>query len=74
MLAPYGKFISVAAPDEPLPGFYALALNTSGAFIGGSHIGSKRDTLNMLALAAEKNVKPWCVPQLFSSTRNHMPD
>jgi alcohol dehydrogenase (NADP+) len=25
----------------------------------GSHIGNKKEALKMLALAAEKNVKPW---------------
>ena len=30
-----------------------------GAFIGSSHIGSKKEALDMLRLAAEKKIEPW---------------
>lgn len=61
MLAPFGKFVSVAAPDDPLPGYRAMVLNNGGTFIGGSRVGSKNDAVSMLKLAAEKKVKPWFV-------------
>ncbi|KZT74064.1 GroES-like protein [Daedalea quercina L-15889] len=61
MLDVHGKFINVGLPDSdnPLPQMHAFDLQPSGAFIGGSHIGSKDDCNAMLKLAAEKNVKPW---------------
>ena len=33
----------------------------NGCFIGGSHIGSKKEALEMLDLAAKKGIKPWRV-------------
>ena len=60
MLEVHGKFINVGLPDSnnPLPEMHAFDL-LGGAFLGGSHIGSKDDCNAMLKLAAEKNVKPW---------------
>jgi hypothetical protein len=34
-------------------------LSGNGAFIGGSHIGSKVEVLEMLKVAADKGVKSW---------------
>ncbi|KAF9821676.1 hypothetical protein IEO21_00522 [Rhodonia placenta] len=61
MLFVHGKFINVGLPnnDNPLPPMHAFDLQPNGAFIGGSHIGSKTECLEMLELAAEKGVKPW---------------
>ncbi|KAI5120604.1 hypothetical protein M0805_008080 [Coniferiporia weirii] len=59
MIAPFGKFISVGIPNENLPGFHAYMLCSNGASFGGSHLGSKTDAMKMLALAAEKDIKPW---------------
>lgn len=55
----YGKFVCVGLPDEKLPGIHAFTFATNACFLGGSHIGSKKDALAMLKLAAEKNVTPW---------------
>lgn len=61
MLFVHGKFINVGLPDHdnPLPPMHAFDLQPNGAFIGGSHIGSKVECMEMLKLAAEKGVKPW---------------
>ncbi|KAI0373526.1 GroES-like protein [Pilatotrama ljubarskyi] len=61
MLFVHGKFISVGIPnaDNPLPQIHPFDLMPSGALLGGSHIGSKTECLEMLQLAANKGVKPW---------------
>ncbi|KAI0351035.1 GroES-like protein [Trametes cingulata] len=61
MLFVHGKFISVGVPnaDTPLPQIHPFDLMPSGALLGGSHIGSKAECLEMLKLAEEKGVKPW---------------
>ncbi|KAI0927884.1 hypothetical protein AcW1_005291 [Taiwanofungus camphoratus] len=61
MLFVHGKFINVGLPDKnnPLPTMHAFDLQPNGCFIGGSHIGSKAECMEMLKLAAEKGVKPW---------------
>ncbi|OJT06217.1 NADP-dependent alcohol dehydrogenase 6 [Trametes pubescens] len=61
MLYVHGKFISVGLPDvdQPLPAIHPFDVMNNGSLVGGSHIGSKEDMLEMLALAAEKGVKPW---------------
>ncbi|KAL1947226.1 hypothetical protein VTO73DRAFT_14187 [Trametes versicolor] len=61
MLYVHGKFISVGLPDvdQPLPAIHPFDVMMNGSLLGGSHIGSKEDMLEMLALAAEKGVKPW---------------
>lgn len=61
MLYVHGKFISVGLPDvdQPLPAIHPFDVLANGSLVGGSHIGSKEDVLEMLALAAEKGVRPW---------------
>ncbi|KAI5120603.1 hypothetical protein M0805_008079 [Coniferiporia weirii] len=59
MLQPLGKFILLGVPNENLPGLNAFSLVVRGVSFSGSHIGSKKDVARMLALAAEKNIKPW---------------
>lgn len=61
MLYVHGKLINVGLPDidQPLPTLHAFDLVPNGAFIGGSSIGSKKEALEMLKLAADKGVKPW---------------
>jgi len=58
-LGVHGKMIQVGLPDEELPPLAASALLPNGAFLGGSHIGNKKEALAMLKLAAEKNIKSW---------------
>ena len=61
MLYVHGRLINVGIPDmdKPLPQLHAFDLVPNGAYIGGSHVGSKDECLAMLALAAEKGVTPW---------------
>ncbi|OBZ75067.1 NADP-dependent alcohol dehydrogenase 7 [Grifola frondosa] len=61
MLWIHGKFISVGLPDSdnPLPPIHPFDLMFNGCLIGGSHIGSKVEVMEMLQLAAEKGIKPW---------------
>ncbi|OSX64908.1 hypothetical protein POSPLADRAFT_1135146 [Postia placenta MAD-698-R-SB12] len=53
MLFVHGKFINVGLPDNdnPLPPMHAFDLQPNGAFIGGSHIGSKTEIMLTRSLA-----------------------
>ncbi|KAE8443382.1 hypothetical protein EG329_001941 [Mollisiaceae sp. DMI_Dod_QoI] len=56
-----GEFHHVGLPDEPLPQFKAQIFASNGSKMGGSHIGSKKEALEMLDLASkiyEKGIKP----------------
>ncbi|EJD06256.1 GroES-like protein [Fomitiporia mediterranea MF3/22] len=59
MLNVHGKFVCVALPEKPLPPITGFTLLNNGCFIGGSHLGSKTEALEMLQLAADKGIKPW---------------
>ena len=59
MLDVHGKFISVGLPDSKFPGVNAFMFARNACFFGGSHIGSKKEALEMLDIAAKKGVKPW---------------
>lgn len=59
MLAPFGKFVTLGVPDSPLPSFGVGQFIANGSFFGASHTGSKADVEKMLALVAEKGIKPW---------------
>jgi len=53
-----GEFHNVGLPDEPLPQIKAFDFAPNGCKIGGSHIGSRPEMIQMLKLASEKNIKP----------------
>ncbi|KZO92823.1 NADPH-dependent alcohol dehydrogenase [Calocera viscosa TUFC12733] len=59
MLWVQGHMIQVGLPDKPFPPIPGFAFTTNGSLFGGSKIGSKKEALAMLKLAAEKGVKPW---------------
>ena len=61
MLYVHGKLINVGIPDKdkPLPSMHAFDLVPNGCYIGGSAIGSKKECMEMLKLAADKGIKPW---------------
>ena len=61
MLKVHGKFITVGLPDADLPPLNCFTLLKNGCFVGGSHIGSKKECLEMLKIAAEKQIRPWSV-------------
>jgi alcohol dehydrogenase (NADP+) len=58
-LAVNGEFHNVGLPDKPLPEMMAQQFAPNGSKISGSHIGCRTEALEMLKLAAEKNVKPY---------------
>ncbi|KJA26757.1 hypothetical protein HYPSUDRAFT_63543 [Hypholoma sublateritium FD-334 SS-4] len=57
-LAPGGKFVMVAIPEEQVP-IPSRDLVVRGISFGGSLLGSKKEALEMLQLAAAKGIKPW---------------
>lgn len=54
----HGRLICVGMPEDV---FKVRIQNFAGngCLMGSSHIGSKKEALQMLALAAEKDIKPW---------------
>jgi alcohol dehydrogenase (NADP+) len=54
-----GEFHNVGMPDKPMPEIKAQVFLSNGCKIAGSHIGSRPETLAMLKLASEHNIKPW---------------
>jgi D-arabinose 1-dehydrogenase-like Zn-dependent alcohol dehydrogenase len=58
-LTVHGKFICVGLPDGPLPQVTGFTFLNNGCFFGGSHIGSKKEALEMMDVAVKKGVKPW---------------
>ncbi|CAI6099411.1 unnamed protein product [Clonostachys chloroleuca] len=59
LLKVHGKFVSTGVPEESKLEITPQMLNFNGCFIGASHLGSRREMLDMLGLAAEKGVKSW---------------
>lgn len=54
-----GRLIYVGMPEDKLPQLSAQDLASNGASIGSSHIGSKKEAIQMLQLAADKGIKTW---------------
>ncbi|GAA5862398.1 hypothetical protein JCM8547_007628 [Rhodosporidiobolus lusitaniae] len=59
MLYVNGRLCIVAMPDEEIPPFQSQDLAGTGATLAFNHIGSKKEALEMLQLAADKGVKTW---------------
>ncbi|KAH8827404.1 GroES-like protein [Flagelloscypha sp. PMI_526] len=55
----HGRLIMVALPEDSLPKLTSNTLVSNGCLLGGSHIGSKKEAIQMLQLAVEKGVKSW---------------
>ncbi|KAL5490683.1 ADH6_3 [Sanghuangporus weigelae] len=55
----HGKFICVALPEKAFPPITGFTLLNNGCYLGGSHIGSKKEGIEMMQLAAEKGISPW---------------
>ena len=51
-------FHNVGLPDKPFQPITAFMFAPNGCSIGGSHIGSRPEMLDMLKLASEKKIKP----------------
>ncbi|KAK0473770.1 NADPH-dependent alcohol dehydrogenase [Armillaria novae-zelandiae] len=58
-LTVHGKLVMVALPDETLPDLRGTSFISNGCSLSGSHIGSKKEAIQMLNLAVEKGVKSW---------------
>jgi len=58
-LAVHGRLVYVGMPEDKLPQVRAQELSNNGCFIGSSHIGNKKEALQMLQLAADKGIKTW---------------
>ena len=59
LLRTRGTYIQVGSPDDKIPALAAFHLIIKGVTMGGSSIGAPGEIQEMLAHAAEKNVKPW---------------
>ncbi|KIV87992.1 hypothetical protein PV10_09172 [Exophiala mesophila] len=55
----HAPFVSVGLPEEAGQEIKAQNLLSNGVMIGASHLGSRRETLEMLQLAADKGIKSW---------------
>lgn len=53
-----GEFHNVGLPDKPLPEIKAFDFASNGCKIGGSHIGSRPEMIEMLELASKNQIKP----------------
>ncbi|MCJ1440012.1 MAG: hypothetical protein MMC23_000494 [Stictis urceolatum] len=58
LLDVHGKWVNVGIPDEPMP-VPQGDLFPNGAFVGASHLGSRKETIEMLQLAADRGIKSW---------------
>ncbi len=59
LLDVHGKWINVGLPEGSGQEVKAQDLLSNGCLIGASHLGSRKETLAMLELAAEKGLKSW---------------
>lgn len=58
-LGVHGRLIICAMPDDALPPMKSQSLAGNGALIGGTHIGSKKEVLQMLKLAVDHKIGSW---------------
>lgn len=59
MLKVHGKFISVGLPEGEGWKIRPQSLLGNGCLVGSSHLGSRRETLEMLALAERRGIRSW---------------
>jgi alcohol dehydrogenase (NADP+) len=59
LLKVHGKFVAVGLPEGAGWQVKPQSLLSNGCFIGSSHLGSRKETLDMLRLAADKGIKSW---------------
>lgn len=56
----HGKVTTVGLPDaDQMFEMNAMGLAENGAAFGGSHIGSKKEIIELLDIAAKHDIKPW---------------
>lgn len=59
MMDVHGRWISVGLPEEEGQVIKAQNLIKNGVLIGATHLGSRREMLRMLQLAADKGLRSW---------------
>lgn len=60
LLRVHGRFISVGLPPAGEDwNVNPMAMLGNGCLIGTTHLGSRRETLDMLQLAADKGIRSW---------------
>jgi alcohol dehydrogenase (NADP+) len=59
LLRVHGRFVSVGLPEGEGWRVRPMALLANGCLIGAAHLGSRKETLEMLGLAAEKGIRSW---------------
>ncbi|KAK7225466.1 hypothetical protein V2G26_013469 [Clonostachys chloroleuca] len=59
LLKTHGRFIAVGLPEGAGWKVRPQSLIANGCLIGSSHLGSRKETLEMLKIAAEQNIKSW---------------
>lgn len=59
LLDVHGRWVSVGLPEGEGIKVRNQTLLSNGCFMGSSHLGSRRETLEMLQLAADKGIKTW---------------
>ena len=59
LLDVHGKWVSIGLPEGEGQEVKNHMFMENGCFIGGSHLGSRKEMLSMLKLAADKSIKPW---------------
>jgi alcohol dehydrogenase (NADP+) len=55
----HGKFIGAGLPEGKGWEIRPQSLLSNGCLIGSSHLGSRRETLEMSQLVVDKVIKPW---------------
>lgn len=74
LLEPEGHFINVMLQDFDFPPLSPGLIIFNQLNIHGSIIGSIRETDEMLAFVAEKNIKPWIEVRPFDDVENALKD
>lgn len=59
LLKVHGKFVAVGLPEGAGWQVRPQSLISNGCLIGSSHLGSRKETLEMLDLAARQGIKSW---------------
>lgn len=61
------NFGSVGMPNSPLPTIRATDFLANGCTMGATHIGNRREALEMLELAAKNKVRSWIQTEPLSA-------
>lgn len=67
LLDVHGKWISVGLPEEATLQIKPQDFMANGCLIGASHLGSRREMLDMFKLAADHNIQSWVEPVPISA-------